>query len=444
MMRDISYHSETHDCSWGPRNPRSNRRFILRSICIISVFGLICLIVQQKNRKIASHFALVSLRVLDHMGLKVTGADVSLDGIISGKTDSFGEWRDFIKVNPGSRILIEVSKQVDGSHHTGEKLISVPRTISAMKTPDLKTSIRLRKDKNFTSIQHQKTILTDIQPATKGLVNLPDFAQVSVKFIHSANRRNANLAKSLKDEIIPALKKKFRQYGIAVTDHANWQMMLRAVPINQKSGLIRTDLFWDLNGGEVKSQSFLSELSVSTQNVASRLFQLTKIHTPKAYRAYRDGSNWYLVQPERPLKMWRLDEYDLVTTTDKRTLPLGASFAAGERRMRILTGNGEVCQYNAGRCLVYSRTIEEFPLRSTQRRLTIELLKDLPQEAQVYISGIQGQKIGKRKVAYWGTPGTRSAMSVLVGDRLIYRKKILNSIKTISKIALSNNSLTKF
>ena len=74
----------------------------------------------------AAASALFEIRVLQKSGHPVAGATVGIGNKLYGVTDSFGEWRKYLLVKPGSNLLVKVTKTQQNQTQTITKSVAVP------------------------------------------------------------------------------------------------------------------------------------------------------------------------------------------------------------------------------------------------------------------------------------------------------------------------------
>jgi hypothetical protein len=74
-------------------------------------------------------FAFVEVRAIDPDGRPVAGAAVARGATALGVTDSFGEWRRFMRVRLGETVALSLHKDVAGGRLVATKNLAVPGSL---------------------------------------------------------------------------------------------------------------------------------------------------------------------------------------------------------------------------------------------------------------------------------------------------------------------------
>ncbi len=88
-------------------------------------------------------YAYFEVRALDPDGRPVAGAVVKEAGQAVGVTDSFGEWRRFMRVKPGATVMLEIAKTIGQTTLAATKAMAVPPTMPADGDLELTGSVQL-------------------------------------------------------------------------------------------------------------------------------------------------------------------------------------------------------------------------------------------------------------------------------------------------------------
>lgn len=88
-------------------------------------------------------YAYFEVRALDPDGRPVAGAVVKEAGQAVGVTDSFGEWRRFMRVKPGATVMLEIAKSIGQTTLSATKAMAVPPTMPADGDLELTGSVQL-------------------------------------------------------------------------------------------------------------------------------------------------------------------------------------------------------------------------------------------------------------------------------------------------------------
>lgn len=93
----------------------------------------------------ASPYAYFEVKAIDPDGRPVAGAIVKEGARQVGVTDSFGEWRRFMRVRPGATVMLEISKQLGGATLAAVKSLAVPPALPKDGDIELTGSVRLAR-----------------------------------------------------------------------------------------------------------------------------------------------------------------------------------------------------------------------------------------------------------------------------------------------------------
>jgi hypothetical protein len=115
-------------------------------------------------------FVLVELRAIEETGHPVTAAKVSINNKSMGVTDSFGEWRRYLRLHPGEQLSVELLKAGEPSYR-GARLLKVPKNRSGDHDYEVKASIEMMTPKALSkrkeqTQQQRKKVVDETDPET--------------------------------------------------------------------------------------------------------------------------------------------------------------------------------------------------------------------------------------------------------------------------------------
>ena len=118
--------------------------FILIGLLVIGVTSLVTYLSATRNSAEVSQkpYAYLELKVLNADGRPVPGANVATNAKSLGLTDSFGEWRRFMRVALGESMALEVTKSMDGKTRAIVKNLLIPTKLPTIGELEVKASIQ--------------------------------------------------------------------------------------------------------------------------------------------------------------------------------------------------------------------------------------------------------------------------------------------------------------
>lgn len=115
---------------------------------VIAAVGIAGLLLWRTSRPAVedkSPYAYFEVKAIDPDGRPVAGAVVKEGARTVGVTDSFGEWRRFMRVQPGATVMLEISKKVGGAALIAVKSMAVPMRLPKDGDIELTGSVQLAR-----------------------------------------------------------------------------------------------------------------------------------------------------------------------------------------------------------------------------------------------------------------------------------------------------------
>ncbi len=131
----------------GPKTPKqlsiiSALGIFLAIVCLSS---LILTVLDQSQLISEKRFAYLEFKIMSPNGNVSPGADVYINGEKMGISDSFGEWRRFVRVGLGNELKIDISKGNTYPPLKAHKIMNIPNELNAHEELEIKSTIRLAK-----------------------------------------------------------------------------------------------------------------------------------------------------------------------------------------------------------------------------------------------------------------------------------------------------------
>ena len=170
-------------------------------------------------------YSLVAIRTVNVSGNSVGGTKVFINNKELGLTDSFGEWRKYIRLEESSSHKLRV-KILGKKKYSAEKTFKIEFTQD--KVTEASLSLEL-KSKAFASLQSKE------KPKAQCLkvIEVPQDL-ISIEMRKSKKVRRSLLAKHqtsvLEDKVIPALISDLDKKGIKHSKKSKWKLVFSYVP----------------------------------------------------------------------------------------------------------------------------------------------------------------------------------------------------------------------
>ncbi len=129
--------------SFGRQGARTRRPLVLGLLFLCTFIAGFALLGILRRAHVQAPFVLVELKALDESGHPVAAAKVSINDEALGVTDSFGEWRRYLKVAAGEKLEVELLKQGQPSLK-GSRTLRVPQKKRGQQGLDIQANIALQ------------------------------------------------------------------------------------------------------------------------------------------------------------------------------------------------------------------------------------------------------------------------------------------------------------
>jgi hypothetical protein len=410
-------------------------------------------------------FVLVEVRAIEETGHPVTAAKVSINNKSMGVTDSFGEWRRYLRLHPGEQLSVELYKAGEPSYR-GSRLLKVPKKRGGEQDLEVKASIEMvtptslskRKERVQQKQRQQVVDETDPEipdadydqrrpePTRKATVNVDhatspsdmndsslglyfDDGLTSIALQVSpfrgvpSNLLEKHQAEVLEDRILPMLANDLEALGIRVEKNAPWKLHLSYVPKRDQVGYIRSQITWQNPFGEAEKTAFVAGYAKTFEETVRAVSSLLRVHMKKSYWAFKEDGKWYIDESSEVKPFWRLKSGMTLSDTNGEKFSIAmVSKQHGTLRWRLNVGNRQPCATvrQKNRCMVSTQSLKEAPplLGWKQRRLRIH--GQVPKNSEVFVAGFQAVPVGDGHWEYWGHPGSNHKALVLSQGRIVH------------------------
>ena len=401
-------------------------------------------------------YVFIEVRTISPRGRAVTGAQVFLDGNLVGVSDSFGEWRRYLRLKPGRELQVEVRKSTRSGDYRAAKVLRIPYHQSSKneKESELRINLKLQAASRTSAVQRntsdeqssssararrktrepQETVKS--RSKSQGLQSIPGsylsenhLQSIDVRF-RPFSRQHGSLMEThqagvLKNKVLPEVIVQATETNLNVSSKANWHLYLTYIPQRDNVGLIKGELHWVDEQGRQHQSSFLTHFAKTIEETASNLLHHAKSHTRKLYGAYQVGQEWYVV--DSSTRFWQLRPEVILRDPEGHRLRLEpASVGAQTKvwRLSAVDSQARICRVaESGReCSLRSEDLRDAPPSTGWSVQKMRLNGALPQNAELYLSGYRAYPSRNGVWLFWGLDQDRMRLTIIANDRIYLRQ----------------------
>jgi len=422
-------------------------------------------------------FVLIELRAIEETGHPVTAAKVSINNKAMGVTDSFGEWRRYLRLYPGDQLSVELYKAGEPSYR-GTRLLKVPQNRTADHDFEVKASIEMVTPKSVAQRKAKaapapKQVVDETDPETPdedidnsqrplgrqrataeaadqsptsdtndssmGLYFDDGLASIALQVSPfrgvPSNLLEKHQAEVLEERILPMLANDLEALGIRVDKNAPWKLNLTYIPKQDQVGYIRSQITWQNPFGQAEKTSFVAGYAKTFEETVRAMSSLLRVHMKKSYWAFKEDGKWYIDEASDVKPFWRLKPGMTLSDTNGLRFSIAmASQRESMKRWKLNVGNSQPCATvrQKNRCMVSTQSLKEAPplLGWKQRRLRIQGV--LPKSAEVFVAGFQAVPVGDGHWEYWGHPGSNHKALVISQGRILHSEIFMDEPNSLA------------
>lgn len=416
-------------------------------------------------------YAYFEVRALDTDGRPIAGATVKNSGKRVGTTDSFGEWRRYMKVPLGGAVPISVSKKSNDKLLTVTKNFAIPPYRPEKSEIELRSSVQLLpSDGSAQPVEglalSPRENLSDIDQAEGLLSGAVQKNQQQVDRLSSQShdsgvnsgvtgQNESHHFKSdhesvwievvgadrdvLAKEVLPALVQRSRELGLRIDRGAHWTVQLKNLVNKPKKvardggGLILISSR-DSTGARVHSTEFLRNYQTDPKMTArSILFGLVN-QTDKNVLILRKGQRSVAVLPKNSAKMWRLSSDKSLRVGD-RLVRLSTEKYSDEKFSGFYTNTDSAgaCIDQSDACIAMMSNFRQNPPVADWQRLRLHHPLPSKPESSVFVAGYPAMPVSNGALEYWGKDKAKANVTVIEHGRILVRGVVLSTASAIAR-----------
>lgn len=416
-------------------------------------------------------YAYFEVRAVDIAGRPIAGAIVKNSGKRVGTTDSFGEWRRYMKVPLGGAVPISVLKK------SNDKLLMVTKNFAIPPYRPEKSEIELRSSVQLLpsdgSVQpvgghtlSQRENLSDVDQPEALLSGAAQRNQQQGDRLtsqdHDSGTNSDVTAQNdshhfrsdhesvwieveggdrdvLAKEVLPALVQRSKELGLRVDRGATWTVHLKNL-VNKPKRVARDGggliLISSRNstGTRVHSTEFLRNYQADPKMTArSILFGLMN-QADKNVLILKKGQRSVAVLPKNSAKIWRLSSDKSLRLGD-RTLRLSTEKYSDEKFSGFYTNTDAAlaCVDKSDACIAMISNFRQNPPVADWQRLRLHHPLPSKPESSVFVAGYPAAAVSNGVLEYWGKDKAKANVTVIEHGRILVRGVVLSTASAIAR-----------
>ena len=437
---------------WVQYRKGQRRRRVWHAVTVISLLFSVGFLAYHKlgsfkGSESRKHHVLFELKAIDSEGHPVAGARVSYLDKVLGVTDSFGEWRRFLKFRKGQSITLKLKKRSRDLELLASKNLIVPIEHNNSESLSVKATVKLnakafngrgshrvkKKPGNEVSRGKHKISAENEGMMSDGTDENDPYYSVWFSVFDFGHDRSGK-TNVLRTNLLPALEQASIRKGLELRENSPWQVGIGHVTYRGKPsfpGVIRVIA---RRVGSEKKIDFLKNYTGSSDITADKILDSLKLHTPKPYSLIKNGSQWYVQDLKTPI--WKIS--NKISLTGYSGFPIKVlSKAPGKKSLYLIDPMGrEACKLNKSHCMAVKSHLPMSPPSLAWKRFQIKVYGAHRQRALIYVGGLKASYAGGDRWSFWAKPGHHTYLSVIKEGAIIYRR-LLPAIDHLSMPVIS-------
>jgi hypothetical protein len=419
-------------------------------------------------------YAYFEVRALDGSGRPIAGAVVKNAGKRVGTTDSFGEWRRYMRVPLGSTVPVTLAKKSGPSTLLfATKNFAVPPTKPEKSEIELRGSVQLQstdlsnpqaniaaqvapndmmmvnrgdahgKEKTSTMIAVEGGLAKNVPSSDKTSIEKSRL-QVKSELNQSSDFRSTHESiwfevagtstANMPRDMLPALILRARELGLKVDKNAPWKVRLTNLmdkPVKMEKeggGLILVSSTDQNNGGS--EREFLRNYQSDSRTTAKGILYILAHHVNKNIAVQKIGERWIASLPKSSSELWRLEPGMSVVSAGQVFIIGDDAFAnSADYGYGLRDSQAQPCASGLQNCELRTRSYAEIPPMPQWTRLRLKVMAYGKEPVKIFVSGYEAKLVGDRVYEYWGQDHARANVTLVLDGRIAARTQVLSDAK---------------
>lgn len=416
-------------------------------------------------------YAYFEVRALDASGRPIAGAVVKNGGKRVGTTDSFGEWRRYMKVPLGATVPLTIAKKSPNHLLYATKNFAVPPEKPEKSDIELRGSVQLQVvDSNDANARNAVTVtpgemvrskaaadkestsndtmtLTSVDKssseeavsssgapaanAKEKVIGQQDYSKFASTHDSIWFELNGSQMSALNREVLPALRKRAADLGLRVDPNAKWKVRLTSLiekpdRVEKDGGglLLVSSFDGEKNGA---SREFLRAYSPEALQTAKTILFSLAHHVNKNVFVQRMGDRWVAALSKSSPDLWKLTAGQELAGDGANFVLSGETFSTDQLSGFYLTKTeNDPCLKSYSGCELRTRSFGELPPMPAWKKMRLKVGSLGKDPVKIFVSGYESQQVGDRLYEYWGQDKARVNVTIVQTGRVVYRGQIVN------------------
>jgi hypothetical protein len=464
----------------GRRPPRSGGTisgvyvFVLVAIVVCTIGGLALgwWSARSGSNKPQRTLVYLELKVQDPSGNAAENVVISDGRNTLGTTDSLGNWQRVMRQPVGKTVGLKLTKNDANARLIGHYNFKVPNRPPRNAQTEYKETIRLHFDRRATPKSVARTQLSS-QPRSNLDPQLANtLATSAADSVNTAISRKIAAHGSRESETAPVeagaaiqfvfhsaengsspplpwtrlsaeLTAQAESLGLSVVNLASWKAVIMKVTVDgEKGAFLRVESRFGTN--EPAIRFLISE--DQPQTTAKRILDLLKHHVNKRYVASIRNGTWVLHHPFPKNHYWYLDDGDtLINAAGHPFFVSRYQGTNGQDEVALAPSEVPPCPQSAqaDSCFLHRRNLVGTPPFPDWTTAKVQVPSNIPADAEIYVAGLAAVPLGGGYWRFWAKDGAAANITILTGDQVLMRSKILASHTKVTQVALERSRLVK-
>lgn len=446
-------------------------------------------------------YAYFEVRAVDGAGRPVAGASVKNAGKKVGTTDSFGEWRRYMRVPLGATVPLTISKATTGEPLYAIKNFAVPPEKPEKSDMELRASVQLQtgtgvavaaaapmvttKDANAQAAKNAPNdtlVGSQTSPAAAPAAAAPPVEakqEVSTAAVVASEATSSSEAETqaqtgsesdsatftssheaiwfevgsahsnsvLQQSILPALVQRARELGLRVDQRASWHVRLNSLMDPPRAigadgaGLIEITTTDQTHHPRQFLRNYQSDPKMTVKGI---LYGLSH-QVNKNIAVYQKDQRWVAMLPKESSELWRIAGGMSLTNGTRESLVSTEAYADAKFRGYYLSSSENPCGSGKTNCELKTRSFAETPAVASWTRLKLRMTTASKEKdsMKVFVSGYEAHPTGDNVLEYWGQDHAKANVTIVQNGKLVLRTQIFNDMRQTATVAVASASVSR-
>lgn len=370
----------------------------------------------------ASRVILFEVKVLTPDRHPAAGTAIHLRDRHIGTTDTFGEWRRYIKVNPSQKLTLRFLKKTDQARLSSVYNFQIPASLDQNSPWKYRQTISLQKNAvfNMPAVDEQNQAVAKNSP----------LAAVSNGFDMIWFKTLDQKTQETQGELLKYLKQRAKSLGLGVERTSAWQVALQSVG----DDLLR------IVSDHPKSDhriDFLRNTGSDPRKIGRSILWGLRLHTSYPYSVETNGGRVSVRQPETARGLWQLRAGRLIATQEGQLIETKVHDTIRYPETVEIAGDYKCAEPP---CQLYLPSLPKFPPVKDWESMRIVVSGSDIKHLNVFVSGYKATKKGNYW-QFWGQPDAVAKVTIIRDSEVIFRKSLRHSKAVATFVTLPGSTM---